>query len=208
MSSDGKELRVDQQTYYAIRCATLIQEQRLWPDSEIADARHMLNVQFRREPTLEDLATSYGAEVVNAVAKHVITSRLAEVAQMAERMGHGSPCHLCGSPRTDTDPYYEFGLARILEEKTEWGTAGAALAMNLLTLPFGIAVGAGPGKSTRANIARCRLVLCHTCCKSRERFFSGLKISESDCAKHPSWNRLHNEGFDRFLDDRKLAQFR
>jgi hypothetical protein len=206
MTSAGKEIRVDQQTYYAIRCATLVHEQRLWPDSEIADARHMLQVQFRCEPTLEDLAARYGSDVVSAVVTNVIESRIAEVKEHAERAGRGSPCHLCASPQTEAN--YEFGLAQILEEKTEWGTAGAALALNLLTLPFGIAVGAGPGKSTRAKIARCQLVLCAACTRSRTRFFGGLKITEDDCSKHPSWNRLKAQGFDRFLDQDQLSRYR
>lgn len=207
MSGERKEIKIDRQTFEAIRCATMIRESQLWSARELDDARHILQVQFRREPTLEELAAKYGAEVTAAVVQHVLRSRVAEVKLVAERLGDGSPCHLCGSPRTPLDPSYEFALARVLEEKTEWGTAGAALALNLLTLPFGVAVGARPGKSTRANIARCRLVLCAACGKRKTGWFSGLRLDESDCSRHPSWNRLKAEGFDRFLDDRELARF-
>lgn len=207
MSGGVKEIKLDRQTFEAIRCATVVRENRLWPDKEVANARHILQVQFRSEPTLEQLAEKYGAEAVAAVAQHVIRSRIAEVQQVTERLGDGSPCHLCGSPRTPMDPSYEFGLARIVEEKTEWGAAGAALALNLLTLPLGVAVGARPGKSTRANIARCRLVMCASCGKKKTGWFSGLRLGESDCSRHPSWKRLKDEGFDRFLDDRELAKF-
>jgi hypothetical protein len=95
-----------------------------------------------------------------------------------------------------------------IEEKTEWGGALATLALNALTLPLGIAVGARPGKSTTAQVARCCLVLCQACGRRHRGFFSGLKLSEVDCARHPSWGRLQNEGFDRFLDHAALDRFR
>jgi hypothetical protein len=129
-------------------------------------------------------------DVVQAVVSRTIANRVEEIKEAMERSGHGRPGHLCASPRGDDDPSYEFGLARILEEKTEWGGAAAALALNLLTLPLGFALGARPGSSTRANVARCRLVLCQACARSHRGFFGGLRIAEADCANHPSWRLL------------------
>lgn len=208
MAGEQQEIRIDQNTFRAIRWATMVHEPRLWPDSEIDEAKRGLTKQFTKVPTLDELAEKLGAAVVPAVVRHVLESRVGEIREVAERRGHGAPCHLCAAPRDDDrDPSFEFGLAKILEEKTEWGTAGAALALNILTLPLGFAVGARPGKSTRAQIARCRLVLCAACGKKHTGFFGGLKIREHHCSQHPSWARLQQDGFDRYLDTDELAKY-
>jgi hypothetical protein len=204
----AEEIRVDPKTFHMIECATIIRHGELWPDPKIAAARSDLRGKFRREPTLEELAETYDAAIVAAVSNHVIVERVKEVQQAMVRMGHGAPCHLCATPRGDGAPYFEFGLAKILENKTEWGDFGATMALNLLTIPLGFGVGARPGRSTTAQIVRCRLALCEACVKKRTGFFGGLKISEVDCAKHPSWVELHSEGFTKYLDPEELAKYR
>jgi transposase len=34
-----------------------------------------------------------------------------------------------------------------------------------------------------------------------------MKVSSVDCSKHPSYQRLYQDGYTTFLDHRKLAQF-
>jgi hypothetical protein len=189
----------------AIELATVVREARLFPDEQVGDAQRKLKRGWGYIPTLEQLAEICGIELVQEVANRVLSVRVAELRERMERAGHGSPCHLCGGPRQDHDPRYDFGLAKIIAQQTEWGGTVASLALNIFTLPLGFAVGATPGQSTQAQISRCTLVMCGGCAQRKSSFFGGLKLTRDDCSRHPSWNRLVHSGFDRFLSAEELA---
>jgi hypothetical protein len=190
-----------------IRLATIVREERFWPDSVVAKARERMMIAIGRVVTLEDICMKYDPEAVFRTAASVVEERVAVIQEENERMGYGSPCHACRSPRNRDDPAYEFGLAQIVDQKTNWGGALATLALNVVTVPLGFAVGARPGSTTRARIARCRLVLCGRCGASRRGVFGGFKVSEQDCRLHPSWSRLYGQGFTTFLDRERLSRF-
>lgn len=207
-TSPPKPAAVDASVVELIRLATIVREHRLWPDSVVSKARSEMIAGCGRVLTLEDICMKYDPEAVFRAATSVIKDRTAQIEEANERMGHGSPCHACRAPRKRDDPEYEFGLAQILDKKTNWGGALAMLAVNVVTVPLGVAVGARPGSTTSARIARCRLVLCSRCGEERRGFFGGLKVSEADCRRHPSWTRLHSQGFTTFLDHERLARFK
>jgi len=197
--------RPDPMHVRAIELATVVREARLFPDEQVREAQRKLQRGWGYIPTLEQLAEICGVELVQEVANRVLGVRVAELRERMERAGHGSPCHLCGGPRQENDPSYAFGLAKILGQQTEWGGTVASLALNLFTLPLGFAVGATPGQSTQAQISHCTLVMCGGCAQRKSTRFSGLKLTRDDCARHPSWNRLVKDGFDRFLSAEELA---
>lgn len=190
-----------------IEFATIVREHDLWPDELVDRVRNLLLQSYGHLPTLVELANRFGADTVREVAHRTINDRIAVLKEAQERMGHGSPCHLCGGTRSDADPTYSFALAQIIEKKTNWGGALATLAFNVATIPLGFAVGARPGSSTKARLVRCRLVLCATCGGRLKGFFGGLKISQQECQRHPSWARLVREGFDTFLNHEELARY-
>ncbi|MEZ4360666.1 MAG: hypothetical protein R3B48_10815 [Kofleriaceae bacterium] len=206
--ADQGQQRPDPMYVRAIECATMVQESQLWPDEQVDTARRRLMRGWGHIPTLEQLAERFDdPELVRTVATQVVSARLAEIREVAERLGHGSPCHLCGAPRGPHDPFYDFGLAEIIEDRTEWGRAGATFALNLLTLPLGFAVGATPGRRTQAKVARCTLVMCEVCGRQLGGFL-GSRITQEHCSRHPSWNRLVSAGFNTFLAREDLAKYR
>ena len=76
-----------------------------------------------------------------------------------------------------------FGLAKM---STQWAGTVATLALNVVAVP------------------------CATCGNRRKGGFwnnHDLTVSQRDCAKHPSWNRLQAAGYTTFLGDRRLQQF-
>lgn len=204
-ASGSQPVQIDAKTYRAIECATMLARPQLWPAAVLGSARTDIRVICRSEATLEELSERFGEHVVAAVSQRVLGARVREIQEVMERMGEDSLCHLCGEGRRHA--YYEFGLAKVLEENTDWSGTAASLAANLLTVPLGFAVAAGPRSSKSAQIARCRLVMCASCIKARTGFFGGLKIGAAQCAKHPSWARLVREGYNQFLDSNALEQY-
>lgn len=190
-----------------IRLATVSQEHEFWPEEVVREARTTLLSRYGHVPTLQDLCTHYPPDLVFGYARVLIDRRVADMREVMERMGHDSPCHLCRAQRASQDPTYTFGLARVIEKKTNWGGALGMLALNVVTMPLGIGVAARPGSSTTANIARCRLVMCANCGAQRRGFFGGSRISEHDCRYHPSWSRLWAAGFTTFLDAEQLSNY-
>jgi hypothetical protein len=126
-----------------------------------------------------------------------------------EEMGQGSPCHLCASARDHNDLDYLFGVARVLSSTTHWGGAVATLALNALTVPLGVVVGALPGTSSEMHLKQLRLVMCATCGNRRKGSFWNnheLKVTKLDCSRHPAWKRLYAQGYTTWLDHRRLQQ--
>jgi hypothetical protein len=210
MSNDLPDLggRYDPALVELVRLVVMSSFDDLWSERDMGAARQALHQRYGRVPDLAAVAERFGTEAVKAIAREWVAERVAFLREAMERMGTDSPCHLCARPRRDEDPHYEFGLARNVQTKTHWGGALGALALNVVTLPLGVAVAGRPGSTTTANIARCRLVLCQACALERRGFFGGIRPSQTDCERHPSWGRLQAEGFTRFLDKEALAQFR
>jgi hypothetical protein len=193
-----------------VRFATIVEEHTLWPRSLVADARERLTNMCGHVPSLEQLAARASAEQVYAIAARVIEDHDRIQRETAEELGENSPCHLCGGFRDHNDLDCLFGLARVVSRKLDVAGSVASLAMNVLTLPFGVFVGSLPGSSTEAYVKELRLVMCATCGNRRKGSFWNnheLKVSRQDCAKHPSWARLAAGGFTTFLDPRQLQQF-
>ena len=177
----------------------------MYPDADVARARTVLTKEIGRVPVLADLAQRYGAESTNAIAHEILSTRKAEIDDLVERMGHGSPCHLCKGPRKDNDPFYEFSLAKDIKKK--WGGALAMLAVNVVTVPLGVVVGPrGPG--LQATLARCRLVMCSSCANRHKNFFGVVHVTQAECSRHPAWNRLIDAGYNRYFDRVKTSQFK
>lgn len=192
-----------------IRLVTIASRDDIWSDSDVADAKARLVRQYGRVPSLDDLASRFGEDVVIEVAKSAIEARHALLLEASERFGIGAKCHLCQRSRNDGDPTYEFGLARILDHKKNWAGAAGMLALNIVTMPLGVAVGPRRiGSTTTAQISRCKLVSCRACSDARRGFFGGIKFTHADCRKHPSYDRLVREGFDTFLSNEELAGYR
>jgi hypothetical protein len=191
-----------------IRLVTICSYEDNWPDATVAQVRKQLQQQYGRVPSLDALAARFGEETVIQEARAFLKERTSEIRETCERLGIGSPCHLCQAQRDDKAPHYEFGLACAVTKKTNWGGWAATLALNVVTVPFGAVVTALPGSTTQARIARCRLVFCERCAAQRRGFFGGLRATHDDCRRHPSWQRLHQEGFTRWLDREELAKFK
>lgn len=193
----------DPDVTYLIQLVTVLTKPDYWPEEMVRDASRELMQRYRRIPTLDDLAATFGRDPVLSVASDMIATRAAELADAAERMGIGSQCHLCGGPPST---HYDFALGTIV--KKHWGSAIGMLALNVLTVPLaGVAVGPR-GVGSTARLARCRLILCSSCADARRGFFGGLKMTQAECSRHPSWNRLVRAGYDRFFNAELLAQYR
>lgn len=194
-----------------VQLATIVEEHTLWPPAAVSEARERLTNLCGHVPSLEQLAEKTSADQVYGIAARVIEARDREKREMDEEMAvECQKCHLCGGWRDHNDLDYLFGLARMVSSTTNWAGAAGALALNLLTAPLGVIVGALPGTSSRAYIKRVRLVMCATCGNRRKGSFWNnheLKVSQQDCRKHPSWARLETAGYSTFLDQQRLQQF-
>lgn len=179
-----------------------------WPKGTVAQVRGYLHQQYGCVPPLGFLAVRYGEGLVRNEVSALLNERAAEEEEASERLGVGSACHLCQSERSDKSPHYEFGLASSIKEETHWMPWLAMLASNIITIPLGFGVSGRPGSTTEARIARCRLVFCDGCAAERRGFFGGIRITNADCRRHPSWNRLHSSGYTRWLDQQELAKFK
>lgn len=198
----------DPATAELIEFTTIAQESRYWDDSSVDQARAKLSSRYGRVPRLEDLAEHFDPAVVYGFAREVVERRHRELIEAGERMGWDVSCHLCSDPNVKASSKYLFGLAKMIEKKTHWGGALAVLALNVVTLPLGVAVGGRPGTSARAHIARCQLVMCDRCSSQRQGFWGGLSVGEHDCKRHPSWGRLTTAGFTTFLNTESLNKYR
>jgi hypothetical protein len=189
-----------------IEMVTVLFKPELWPEDLVRKIAGELRKQYGRVPTLDDVAARFGEEAVTRVAKATIVQRATELKELAEQLGVNANCHICGGPRSC---HYEFALGRIVSHQKHWGAAVGTLALNILTVPLaGMIVGPrGVGSTTRASLARCRLILCDECADTRRGFFGNLKVTQADCQRHPSWNRLIRAGFNRYFDADLLAKY-
>jgi hypothetical protein len=181
---------------------------KLWSDSQITEARQKLTAAYGEVPSPEAIAARYGPDIAE-LARIILDDRINELEEFCARMGIGSPCHLCGGTRDAQDFDYEFGLAANVKTKRTWGAALVTLALNIVTVPLGAAVWAGPGKRTTANIARCRLVLCNACARMRGATKRGSAVAATldDCIRHPCFQKLYKSGYDTFLPEAELSQY-
>lgn len=187
-----------------VRLVTMNEYPQMFSAAEIESAKKQLLKNYGRLPTLAELMQKLGEEAIGTLAKEVLSVRETELQEIAERMGVGSPCHLCGGARNDSDPHYEFSLARNVQKS--WGGVVAKLALNVVTMPFGVVV-APKGPGLKANLARCRLVLCSSCGEQRKGIFGAIKATQEECQSHPSWNRLVSAGFNKYFDRVETAKF-
>ena len=176
----------------------------LYSDKEVSDARNFLMKTVGQVPSTEEVVIGFGGEKVMLFIKEVIQSRQELLKETAEMMGIGSGCHLCGKPRSERDPKYDFSLAKNIEKT--WGKAIATLALNVVTAPLGVVMTAGPG--VKANLVRCRLVMCAKCGAKYKGFLGGINVPMEICRKHPSWNRLLAAGYLNFFDQAQTAEFK
>lgn len=187
---------------------TIVTYPQVFPDNFFEEAQMKLLEAYGRTPTLDDLAAKFGREPVASIVAEFLEHRKAEIDDASERMGIDSPCHLCGAARSDDDPYYEFALARDVQTKRSWGGFLAKMALNVVTVPLGVALVSAPGTTVSARLARCRLVLCRACAGARTARTKVLQVSEAECRRHPSWARLTAAGYAVFYDAVELADFR
>jgi hypothetical protein len=204
LPSLGEEF--DPEIQQLVRLVVIAQHAELWPEPTVAQVNDLLFEEYGRIPSLSALADRFGEDLVKSEAQRFLKRRKSEIAEAEERLGVDSPCHLCGDD--DVTTFYEFGLAKILERKQNWGGAIASLALNVVTVPFGMAIVPRPGTTTTAQIARCRLMMCDDCVHHRRGLLGGLKVTEQDCAFHPSWDRLVNAGHAEFLNTEQLARYK
>jgi hypothetical protein len=202
--------QVDDKMLMIIELATIVEERALFPIEQVTSAEHRLRNLCGKVPTLEQVAQWTSTELVYNLAARVVDERVRVAKETSEELGENSACHLCGGYRDHNDLDYMFGLAKMISKQTHVAGAVATLALNALTVPLGAFVAAVPGSSSRAYIKRCRLLMCGVCGNQRKGNFWNnheMKVSQADCAKHPSWQRLAQAGYTTFLDHRKLAQY-
>ncbi|HEY2804412.1 MAG TPA: hypothetical protein VGI92_01000 [Gemmatimonadales bacterium] len=102
----------------------------------------------------------------------------------------------------------EFGFARIIDQKKEYGEAGAAAAASILSgLLGGPMMLKGPRTTTTANIIRSKLVFCEPCLGKRKNMLGLPKITDADYALHPWWGAAQQHGFITHLDSYQLAKY-
>jgi hypothetical protein len=201
---------VDERMAMIIQLATTVEEHAVFTCDQVAEARHRLENLYGSVPTLEQLAQRTSSELVYGIAARVVDERERVQRETSEELGETNACHLCGGYRDHNDLDYMFGLAKMISKQTHVAGAAGVLALNVLTVPLGVFVTAMPGTSSRAYIKRCRLVMCGVCGNKRRGGFWNdheMKVTQADCAKHPSWARLQADGYTTYLDRRKLAQF-
>jgi hypothetical protein len=193
-----------------IALVTVASFPKMWPDATVHQAGQMLMKAYGRLPSLDDLAARFGSDAVTRAAKGFLEGRKLEIEELAEQIGIGSPCHLCAAQLPDGSARHEveFALARDMKKKTNWGGFIGTLALNAVTLPLGLTVIARPGSTKTATLARCRFVLCGSCAERKKGFFGQLDVSERECAGHPSWTRLHSEGFTKFIPSKELKNWK
>jgi hypothetical protein len=115
-------------------------------------------------------------------------------------------CHLCGirSPRSA----YEFGVARIMSTRRDWGKTIASVAISAITLPLlGVGRFKGPGKETRARIIRLELMVCDFCKDNRTSLFNSVKLSYDDYEMHPSVKKATEISFAKIITREELKKY-
>lgn len=177
-------------------------DNRFWSKEEVSRAREL----FRRKggdiPSYGALCQAFGKERLDAVLDNIMGERAFHLKLLAA----DDPCHSCGA--TENLKFFDFGLARVVEQKRDWKVTAATAAISAVTLPlFGVGRLYGPSKTTRGHLLRARLVLCPSCVNMRAGLFGGFTPKEMHCTIHPAWNELHDAGFTRFVPGDELSNW-
>lgn len=98
--------------------------------------------------------------------------------------------HQCHGCRTEKDLYgYDFGLAKVMSARRNWGEAAWSAAVSAVSLPLlGYGILQLPGKKSRLRVLRLRLILCESCRRRRVSYLL-----------HPWWEPARRLGFTQFL---------
>jgi hypothetical protein len=103
-------------------------------------------------------------------------------------------CHACG--RRDNLHSWDFGLGKKITTNRAWGGTALSIAISAVTIPL---IGAGglqlPGKSTRYQVLRLRLILCGSCWKGGAQY-----------SLHPRWQKATQLGYTEFFDAEGLKK--
>jgi ribosomal protein L40E len=105
-------------------------------------------------------------------------------------------CHACG--RRNNLHGWDFGLGKKSSSARAWGGTALSIAISAVTIPL---IGAGglqlPGKSTRYQVLRLRLVLCDSCWDGKVKY-----------DLHPWWQKATQLGYTEFFDAKGLKKLK
>lgn len=175
-----------------VRATTAVAHRELSTHSELATATAFLTSSYGKLPTLDELRDRLGASFVDGVVTKFL----------AKRRQRLLVCHICSGSRAAEDPEYRFALAKDVKTSVDPVRAVTLAVLNLVAVPFfGRAVG-GSLTSTSATVYHCRLQLCASCGERR-----GHKLGQEDCSRHPEWDALVSQGYERFLDSATAREF-
>jgi hypothetical protein len=118
--------------------------------------------------------------------------RLIEELLAIEQRPH--ECHACG--RAENLNGWDFGLGKKISTKRAWGETAWSVAVSAVTIPL---LGAGglqlPGKNTRYEVLRLRLILCGSCWEGEAKY-----------SLHPWWQKATQLGYTEFFDAEGLKK--
>jgi len=103
-------------------------------------------------------------------------------------------CHACGKAHNLHS--WDFGLGKKISNERAWGETAWSIAVSAVSIPL---VGVGglqlPGKKTRYQVLRLRLILCDSCWEGQTKY--GL---------HPWWQKAIQLGYTEFFDAEGLKK--
>ena len=116
--------------------------------------------------------------------------RLAEELLAIDQRPH--ECHACGC--SDRLHGWDFGLGKKTSTKWAWGETALSVAVSAVSIPLiGVAGLQLPGKKTRYQVLRLRLILCDSCWEGQAKY-----------SLHPWWQTATRLGYTEFFDANAL----
>jgi hypothetical protein len=194
-----------------IRATFIIHDEtnRLWSIEDVQGTREWLLKRHKSIPTLQELHTAFGRNVVDAEIESCIRERenyLATIEKIIEIDAAFTKCHICGS--THKTVRRDFGLAEVLVDKRNWAETAVSVAISVVTLPtLGVGRISFPGRTRRLRVLKLHLILCDACMREKTTaLLWDSKLTAADYARHPAWEVAQQLGFVKILTAKELAK--
>ena len=172
---------------------------KMWPKNNVNYAKRVCIKNWQYVPSLDTAIRELGLELSKSIYTEIKQDRLFKNALI----GHGSPCHYCGSELELGG--FEFALMRVTNNKRNWNGTIASIALSTITLPLiGGATLKLPTKSLNGAAHLLKLVACKSCMQRNSNILGLFIPNEERASHHPLWKPLYEAGFTRLFLDGKI----